>query len=468
MKSKNFKHSVSVIISLPPYLFRSMTYWLYISAAAALAIAGSYILWGPSNRPKQRKKNAIPGLQNLGNSCFLNAIMQALASCASCYSWMYRAVEYADEQHSENSLLVKSILTVLTTLNGSEDSCSGAEVIKALRSHRWIISHEEHDAHELFHVLTSTVEEELLALNPVTSLLDTKKLEKECINPVIEKKKTMVPPSNTLPLKLAFPMRGLLVNELKCNSCNYKHPARYESFDSITLTIPTPNPGNLTLHDLLLKFISCELIQDVVCETCPKEESASENTDQIIKTIFSQQVSFGKLPECLCIHIQRTVWLKNGLSMKCHDKISFPEVLIMDYYVHNHSQKDRQLGASYSRLRLTGGNSKNSQNITNSLSSSETHAKPIADFSDTLLNVLPLSLPPNKDIMCSFKYMYLLKAVVVHLGGVSSGHFITYRRVGTNKQNEKWFYTSDLEVKEVPFSEVSAAGAYMLFYEKMR
>ncbi|KAF8792166.1 ubiquitin carboxyl-terminal hydrolase 30 homolog [Argiope bruennichi] len=445
-----------------------MTYWLYISAAAAIAIAGTYILWGPSNRPKQKKKNSVPGLLNLGNSCFLNAVLQALASCSSCTSWLLKAVEYAEEQQNKDCFLIKSVLAVLSALNRSDDNCSGAEVIKALRSHRWIISHEEHDAHELFHVLTTTVEEELVALNPVTSLLDTKKLENENSDLSSEPQKTFVSTPKTLPVRLAFPMRGLLVNELKCNSCNFKHPARYDSFDSITLTIPTPNNGKLTLHDLLLKFISCELIQDVVCETCPKSDPPADNGDQTVKTTFTQQVSFGKLPECLCIHIQRTVWLKNGLSVKCHDKVSFPEVLIMDYFVHSHSQKDKQLGASYSRLRLTGGNSsKSSQSSASIHPPSEATAKLSTDLSGSLKNVFPLNLS-NKELMSSYKYMYLLKAVIVHLGGVSSGHFITYRRVGANKQNEKWFYTSDLEVKEVPFSEVSAACAYMLFYEKMR
>ncbi|GFT27556.1 ubiquitin carboxyl-terminal hydrolase 30 [Nephila pilipes] len=448
----------------------SMTYWLYISAAAAIAIAGTYILWGPSNRPKQRKKNAVPGLLNLGNSCFLNAVLQALASCSSCVNWLIKAVEYADENQNKNCLLIKSILTVLTALNGSDDACSGAEVIKALRAHRWIISHEEHDAHELFHVVTTTVEEELLALNPVTSLLDTKKLENENKDDTSEPKKPFVSTPKTLPVKVAFPMRGLLVNELKCNSCNYKHPARYDSFDSISLLIPTPNSGKLTLNDLLLKFISCVHIQDVMCETCPREESISENSGQKIKTTFSQQVSFGKLPECLCIHIQRTVWLKNGLSIKCHDNVSFPEILIMDYFVHSHSQKDRHLGASYSRLRLSGGNSsKNDPNASSSglYSSAEKNARLPTELSETLKNILPMSLP-NMELMGNFKYMYLLKSVIVHLGGVSSGHFITYRRVGSNRQNEKWFYTSDLEVKEVPYSEVSRASAYMLFYEKIR
>ena len=34
------------------------------------------------------------------------------------------------------------------------------------------------------------------------------------------------------------------------------------------------------------------------------------------------------------------------------------------------------------------------------------------------------------------------------------------------KASSKWFHTSDTTVKQVSYSEVSRAAAYMLFYEK--
>lgn len=65
---------------------------------------------------------------------------------------------------------------------------------------------------------------------------------------------------------------------------------------------------------------------------------------------------------------------------------------------------------------------------------------------------------------------YKLTAVIVHLGDISSGHFITYRRapsINGQRFPDQWLYTSDVIVKKVPLSEVLAADAYMLFYEKI-
>lgn len=41
-----------------------------------------------------------------------------------------------------------------------------------------------------------------------------------------------------------------------------------------------------------------------------------------------------QLPRCLCLHIQRTVWLNNGLPIKRFDTVSFPELLNMGPYIY--------------------------------------------------------------------------------------------------------------------------------------
>jgi len=65
---------------------------------------------------------------------------------------------------------------------------------------------------------------------------------------------------------------------------------------------------------------------------------------------------------------------------------------------------------------------------------------------------------------------YRLTSVVVHLGDVSSGHFVTYRRAPSlNGQRFPcdWLYTSDLCIRHATLSEVLASNAYMLLYEKI-
>ena len=61
--------------------------------------------------------------------------------------------------------------------------------------------------------------------------------------------------------------------------------------------------------------------------------------------------------------------------------------------------------------------------------------------------------------------IYKLMAVVVHMGTVDDGHYITYRRYVTEHAS-KWLYTSDEHVEATSRDQVFSSCAYMLFYER--
>lgn len=55
-------------------------------------------------------------------------------------------------------------------------------MLNALRGHGWVISSEEQDTHELFHVLTATIDDELMNSTTVPSLLDVSWVDVDCMN----------------------------------------------------------------------------------------------------------------------------------------------------------------------------------------------------------------------------------------------------------------------------------------------
>lgn len=55
--------------------------------------------------------------------------------------------------------------------------------------------------------------------------------------------------------------------------------------------------------------------------------------------------------------------------------------------------------------------------------------------------------------------MYELMTVVVHVGEMDTGHYISYCRVG-----EQWFSFNDHRVELANISDVLGSQAYLLFY----
>ena len=75
------------------------------------------------------------------------------------------------------------------------------------------------------------------------------------------------------------------------------------------------------------------------------------------------------------------------------------------------------------------------------------------------LSPLPLPPPPFRPART-----YSLMAVLVHLGEVNSGHYVTYRWL----PGQQWLFTSDTDTRLVPQAEVLRSQAYMLLYQRQR
>lgn len=114
------------------------------------------------------------------------------------------------------------------------------------------------------------------------------------------------------------------------------------------------------------------------------------------------------------IHIKRTQWLP-GAPHKLHTFVSFNETLDLKPYLYSY--------------------------------------------------VMRHALAPIPAEGCgSSKLLYSLRAVIVHVGGADSGHYITYRKT----KQSRWVYTSDTSVYCVPSHTVMSSEAYMLFYEMIK
>ncbi|XP_027205535.2 ubiquitin specific protease 30 [Dermatophagoides pteronyssinus] len=447
---------------------------LYIVGVSTIGVVSlAYVLFGFST-DSSKKKLYIRGLKNVKNNCFINSILQSLASSDSMVQWLNQTAttRINNSNNNDNFNLIRQLSFICDKINNKID-CDRSEILSpegvldSLRKHRWMFSADEQDAFELFSVLLTTLDFESNQLSLALSIRDSvqssnnhhcdhqnntlmdefnnkSKLITRINNPMIESMDKILRNS-----KNSLPTRGILSNHLKCQNCRRNYPIHLEIFNSISLSLPTLSSlqlgSSIPLEMCLNKFLTEEEIDDFHCQYCNQ------------KSKFSKRIELIKLPRLLCFHVHRLVWLECQQTKRV-EHIKFPEVLIMDPFKHNSikfsNKKDRE------QLKSSAGGDigKQQQSIS------------------------------HEGI--SAQYIYILNSVIVHLGNNHSGHFVCYRRsrsptpspttsttTATTTINDndcrslmksKWFKTSDLLVKEVNKKEVFASCAYMLFYEKIK
>lgn len=80
---------------------------LVAASLTAAAVVGAFVFWGPSTGSGGRR-GRLAGLVNLGKTCFLNAILHALASCPHFIEWLER------DKYAKETSLRSTLATVLS------------------------------------------------------------------------------------------------------------------------------------------------------------------------------------------------------------------------------------------------------------------------------------------------------------------------------------------------------------------
>lgn len=365
----------------------------------------------------RREKWSFPlglrGLNNLGSTCFMNAVLQALVHAPPLRNFWLSGQHNRDlcERRSMGLLCLPCDLDLIFSamFSGDRTPYSPAHLLYSWWQHSTnLATYEQQDSHEFF-----------------ISLLD-------CIHENEGKSKCLYKDHEECQCITHRAFSGLLRSDVTCTTCGTTSTT-YDPFIDISLTLdsstdrsrksrnsgsggePSVNaPMMPTLSGCLDLFTRSEKLgpdQKLNCQSCgDKRES-------------SKQMSIRRLPPLLCLHVKR---FEHSLTRKASRKIDsylqYPFRLNMSPYLSS-SIIGKRFG---NRMFAFDGEGEHHDG---SSAASE----------------------------------FEIFAVVTHSGMLASGHYVTYLRL-----KGLWYRCDDAWINEVEEEVVRGCECYMLFYAQER
>lgn len=464
----------------------------------------------------------IPGLRNLGNNCFLNVVLQSLASCSS----FRRFLEEIEDVHlssswgrAEDLPLLVSLVTLFEELSTLQERCislNPQKVMSAMQEYtpHFQLMNQQDAAEALLHLLSCLRDELSESYMPsCSSLADVAAPTSRFLS---LKRIDHINDTGRWRQQYLGPFDGVLGSFLSCRSCSFEILMDFGFFHTLPLPLLSNTNGSmldrLSLEDCIKRFLAPEHVENYSCShcwhisaikflssveghqveeeikklsCCSEQDSCDCRNIPSLQTLpwsnrFSRtfkQLSIAHCPQILCLHLQRTSVNAFGEPVKLQGHISFPLILNLSPFVKhevgiqkqtNLADQQRLTPVSYSGTTVMHSDPMEVKD--DASQTSELGLMRNETCSDTKL----LCLQTQNKVT---KYLYRLVSVVEHFGRAGSGHYVVYRGVTTQMEEGdcvvgidipplQWFCISDSEVHGATEDDVLGADATLLFYER--
>ncbi|CAH0718205.1 unnamed protein product, partial [Brenthis ino] len=268
----------------------------------------------PCNGKSQREKKIV-GLKNLGNTCFMNAVLQSLNNIQefSCYFSQLPSLEMKTNgrkvyhsrsytrQEMQDVVMAEELRKVLINLNTGGCGSKGAISPECLFLVIWKVvprfrGYQQQDAHEFLRYMLDRLHTELLQLLPPDRA-----------------EGGFVPRAPSSIVTAVF--GGTLQSEVRCLACG-SESKKFDPFLDLSLELPDTgrHDAPVTLTDCLSSFVQIEELADTeryFCSSCKCKQKSTK------------QFWIRRLPNVLCLHLKRFRW-HNYFRTKVDTSISFP------------------------------------------------------------------------------------------------------------------------------------------------
>ncbi|KAH9094520.1 hypothetical protein LEN26_018263 [Aphanomyces euteiches] len=414
---------------------------------------------------------SVPGLRNLGNTCFFNAVLQALATSQHFQEYVSALVASDEGSNRPFSAALHACLDELLPKPKSRIASVVPRDLNLILSEdaSMFRGMRQQDAEEGFQLIMEKLDKEVHQSArdewSLSSLLDSSK-------------------SSTSQPSQLNPFYGLTGNMLECSQCGMKKPMWTDTFLDLKLSLCPSMDSQRPfrhLYESLQHYISKEHIEGVECTHCTLVKLHETIVEQISALQAAAPESDVVMPSLIDPSVAEVHHRDDGLGYRGELRDNLIKRLKSSTGVCDVDFDDPACWTS-DELRTWYSNT---QNIS---------PQYVPRVYATFVRHVVLARPPRVlafhinrnvyvhdsivklDVHLAFDQVLVLRppflrhcetlayhllAVVVHHGNERGGHYTCYRRI-----HSSWVHVSDEAVVSVSLSEVLRAKAYLLLYEQ--
>ncbi|XP_072947305.1 uncharacterized protein scny [Epargyreus clarus] len=237
------------------------------------------------------------GMQNVGNTCYLNSTLQALFHVPAFANWLVSETAHAEKCNQQEACVICGMrATLMATQKSAGAPIKPWQVYSKLRLIcRHLTLGRQEDAHEFLRYLVEAMEKCYLSRFINADKLDQYSKETTPLNQILG---------------------GYLRSTVRCLACHHLSTT-YQHFQDLLLDIRKHS----TLDEALDSFFSRERLEDLgyKCEACNKKVSAT-------KQFFVERA-----PMVLCIALKRFSLAGGKLSKH----VQFRKKISLNKYIYN-------------------------------------------------------------------------------------------------------------------------------------
>ncbi|GAA5886995.1 hypothetical protein JCM5296_005218 [Sporobolomyces johnsonii] len=274
--------------------------------------------------PRKRALLGVTGLSNLGNTCYLSAVVLCLAATKPLADFLASG-EYRQEVNTSNRNGMKGQL-----------AASLAKLIRALRSEEYgffspaqfrhticlsasqFHNHDQHDAHEFLLYLLDGLHEDLnLVGSPplVREKTPEREAELERLPEVVAADQEWAAYRERNDSIVIDFFQGQLRNRMECTYCQ-QTSTTFNAFQTLSLSIPCRGrrDTSVRLEDCIEHFLHEEILKGDNAWNCPRCRRLRST---------SKRFTIARLPQFLIIHLKRFASY-DSLTEKVDTPVHFP------------------------------------------------------------------------------------------------------------------------------------------------